>query len=405
MRVVISHESFEVFGGTETYMFTVAQHLDWLGHETLIYAQRIGPIAEFARNHGVRATASAVELPPSCDAVLAQDAGSALELAGRYPSAVSVFVAHSRGYAAQIPPQLEGVCQAIVVLNDRVRRFIEQLPFHPQIVRLRQPIDLQRFGSFGLYPPQPRRALFIGNYMHGAQAQLLEEACRAAGMDVSFLGAHARVSATPEHAIADADVVIGLGRCILEAMASRRAAYVYGVGGADGWVTPARYAALEADGFSGQVGGTPLDRDALASDLHDWDVGMGHSNRALAAAHHGATKHAMALVELMRDHGAPDRKPLSHAQELARLVRLEWRVRARFAGAVEENTALRERAEKAELEAAQARASAEAHLRELSLANQRLQDLRATRRYRFACRLAAPLDALRSRFGAGRDQS
>jgi hypothetical protein len=122
MRVVISHEAFDAFAGTETYMFTVAQELAALGHDVLIYGQRTGPMADFAPRHGLRATATAEDLPASCDAVLAQDAASAVELAGRYPAAVRVLVAHSDFFALQAPPQPEGVCQAIVVLNDRVGR-------------------------------------------------------------------------------------------------------------------------------------------------------------------------------------------------------------------------------------------------------------------------------------------
>jgi hypothetical protein len=387
MRVLISHEMYEGFGGTETYMLTVAQELQWLGHDTVIHAQRIGPIAEFARGQGIRVTDTAAQLPRSIDLLLAQDAASAFELSARFPDAVCVFVAHSRGYPGQFPPQIAEVCQAVVVLNDRVRRFMELLPFSPPIVRLRQPIDLGRFGALGLYPERPRRAAVIGNYLRGAQAALLEQACNKVGMEVSWIGAHAGATSRPEHAIADVDVVIGLGRCVLEAMACRRAAYVYGVAGGDGWVTPSSYAELEADGFSGQVTRVPLDLDALAATLRDWDVAMGHDNRALAAAHHGALGHATALIELARDLGSPDREPLTHAQELARLVRAEWYARGRYAGVAEDNRGLRVRLAEAERQVERSRAGEAAHARAL----------RATRRYRLACRIAAPLDRARAR--------
>jgi hypothetical protein len=397
-------------------MLTVAQQLEWLGHDAVIYAQRTGPMADFARSQGVRATEMVAELPETCDAVLAQDAATAFELAARYPSAVCVFVAHSRGHALQIPPQLAGVCQAIVVLNERVRRFVEHLSFHAPVVRLRQPIDLGRFGPLGRDPLHPRRALFIGNYVHGTQAQLIEDACREVGWDLSWVGWHTEATTRPEHAIADADLVIGLGRCVLEAMAGRRAAFVYGVSGGDGWVTPANYAALEADGFSGQVSGVLRDRETLVSELRNWNGDMGHNNRALASANHGALNHAMQLIELLRSLAVPDRGPQLHAQEFARLVRLEWQAQARFAGAEQNNVALRKRLDEAlagaeqnnvalrkrldeaERDATRSHASVDAHAKALNEANRRLQDVLATRRYRLACRIAAPLDALRTTF-------
>lgn len=45
--------------------------------------------------------------------------------------------------------------------------------------------------------------------------------------------------------------MIGLGRSALEGIAAGRPVIVHGVPGADGWVTPERYPAMESDGFAG----------------------------------------------------------------------------------------------------------------------------------------------------------
>jgi hypothetical protein len=178
---------------------------------------------------------------------------------------------------------------------------------------------------------------------------------------------------------------------------------VYGVAGGDGWVSPSSYPALEADGFSGQVSGAPLDLEALVSTLSEWDVGMGHDNRALAKAHHGAQSHTIALVKLVRDLGGPQHKALTHADELARLVRGEWQAQARFAGVAEDNRALRERlaeaGRQAEFAAQQSREAAESNARTIAEMALQFEHLRGTRRYRLACRIAAPLDRARARLG------
>ena len=48
MRIVLSSENFDGFGGTETYTLTVAQQLDALGHDVAIYSPNRGAIAELA---------------------------------------------------------------------------------------------------------------------------------------------------------------------------------------------------------------------------------------------------------------------------------------------------------------------------------------------------------------------
>jgi len=65
MRTVLSFENFEAFGGTETYMLTVAQHLEQLGHEALVYTPNAG--VELDRR---RAIAKAIELAAPGDAVV-----------------------------------------------------------------------------------------------------------------------------------------------------------------------------------------------------------------------------------------------------------------------------------------------------------------------------------------------
>ncbi len=363
MRIVLSWQSLVGFRGTETYLLTVAAALERLGHDVLIYAPETGPCADFARAHGTRVIEQEAQLPASADAILAQDAATAYTMASHYPRAVRVFVAHSTAFSLQTPPQLDGVCQAVVAMNERVGRHIEQLAWHPRVVRLRQPIDLQRFCFRATYLEQrrPPRVLWLSNNVGRARQQMLERACEAAGLKLRRRGQIASPTATPEDDIAVAEIVISLGRGVLEAMASGRAAYVFGVAGGDGWVTADSYPALERDGFSGRAFPDPIGLERLTSDLRQWCEEMGEVGRDLACTHHDADHHAVQLLELIEELDAPSVEPPSAAAELARLVRLEWHqtMEARFA---------------------------------------RSQHL-PRRRYRWADRIASPLDRLRARRG------
>lgn len=393
MRFVLSLASFSQFGGTETYAVTTAAELQCLGHEAVLYASELGPVAEVARAQGISVVDRLDQLPPTADALLAQDAGTAFTLAPRFPDAVRLLVAHSDFFPLQSPPQLAGVCDAVVVLNDRVRRRIEHLASAPPIVRLRQPVDLKRFGVRGGTDRRARRALLLGNYLRGPAAEAVEAACRAAGFEPMARGAQATPTSAPEQAIADADVVIGLGRCVVEAMAGRRAAYVYGIAGGDGWVTADRYAAQEADGFGGLADTDPIDGARMAAELAQWDPEMGTVNRQLACAHHDAALHAAALVDVVRDRmggGSGSTPPPGSAEELGRLVRLEWQTWGRYNEALQELARLRAALDEVEDERDRA-------VRDHADAIELVDDFRRTLRYRTAVRIVAPLDALRRR--------
>ena len=58
-------------------------------------------------------------------------------------------------------------------------------------------------------------------------------------------------------------------------MSCGRPAYVYDDFGTDGWVTPAAYPAMEADGFAGQALEHSATRERLRDDLAAYDPAMG----------------------------------------------------------------------------------------------------------------------------------
>ena len=75
--------------------------------------------------------------------------------------------------------------------------------------------------------------------------------------------------------MADADIVVGYGRSVLEAMALGRAAYVWDIAGGDGWVTPETYPTLEADGFSGAATDPIIDADRMRADFASYGPELG----------------------------------------------------------------------------------------------------------------------------------
>jgi hypothetical protein len=401
MRIVLSHERFDGFGGTETYVLTVAEELQRLGHDVSIFSPLQGAMAEHARAAGTPVLAGS-ELPVDCDLVIASDGATASDLAAAYPGAVRVFVVHSTDYALQAPPQLDGVAHAVVVLNDRVARMVKARAWHAPVHRLRQPITLDRFWALGPPRPVPRVALVSSNHVAGIRAEMIEQACRGAGLEVRWLGLR-DPSPFVEPAIADADLVIGLGRTVLEGMAAGRAGFVHGIVGTDGWVTPARYAAMEADGFAGLSRPQAIfDVTALTRELSAWRPDLGELGRDLASAHHSANEHAIALISLAADLAGSSASPPAAVSEIARLIRLEWARHqqahhgqvhsAELRAALDE---LRAALQAREVDLVTLGRDAQTVREELQAVQARFQGLTATRRYRLAASLARPLDRAR----------
>jgi len=389
VELVLGHQKFVSPGGSETYLLTVAEQLQRLGHDVMIFTVEAGGMAQVASARGVRVSSAEHELPDSCDGVLAQDGVVSLILAERYPSAAQLFIAHAPGIDLQRPVQLHGVVSAVVVLNDRVAKRLEGLAYEHELVRLRQPIDLHRFTPRGGPRATAEHVLLLSNYLRGSERETLARACTEAGLRLEHVGLPGRPSTTPELDIAASDITVGRGRAAVEGMASGRAVYVLDRGGGDGWVTPASYPAIEANGFAGLSSNDTIDGTRLRAELAAYRPEMGLLNRQLACKNHHAMEHARDLVSLLRRMSSGSTRPRQAAplREMARLVRLQWQTESRCSMLAAENEALRDQMER---DSRRARAEATA-------IHEQLAAFRRTRRYRLASLLARPLDALRRR--------
>jgi hypothetical protein len=324
MHILISHARF-LLAGSETYSVTIAEQLEKLGHAVTIFAGHASPEGrELAASRGLKLeTADLASLADrdDFDAAIAQDAASAYAAAGRR-EVPQIFVMH--GFAEfEHPPRAVRPLPPVVVLNDRVRRHADALAGKPEVVRLRQPIDLQRFKPRGASRPRPRRVLVFSNYLERDRLAIIESACEELGLDLTSMGINSETSVTPQERIADADIVVGYGRSVLEAMVMGRAAYVWDRAGGDGWVTTETYPALEASGFNGGATDAVIDSDRLREDFAAYTPELGTLGHDIVRNHHSAAVHVEELVRLLDRTEAPSPDPVH--ESLGVLVRAEAR--------------------------------------------------------------------------------
>jgi hypothetical protein len=410
MELVLATHKLADPGGAQTYALTVAEQLARLGHSVTLYARELGAVAELARERALRVTAQADELPAGADGVIAGvDRSLALELAARYPRAARVFVVHG-SEDIHLPPPLPGAVAATIVLNDLHAARAAACVGAGEVVRLRQPVDLRRFGPCGRPCERPARVLLLGNYHANSagRARVLREAWADANLEWHEAGGDTQTLDVPK-AIARADVVVGYGRSALEAMACGRVVYVHDHSGSEGWITPESYARMEAGGFAVAAVRPPPGIEQLRADIEAYRSDWGLAGHDIARARHDARDHTAELVALLERLGpgrACEEPSVMRAVELmaesqlrAELMAEHYRVESKqwftlYQGVQEEMA--RERgawhAAQAELENEQ-----EISVGVAAQAQERLAAFKRTRRYRLAQALAGPLDRLRGR--------
>lgn len=403
MRFVIGIHSLAGTGGTESYVTTVGDHLQRSGHDVWVYAAEDGRTGDAARALGLRVTTDRRALPEEIDVALVNDSVVALELLDARSSAPQIYVWHSDIFDVQVPPQLDGVTSRIVTLYAEGRRKAESLAVSAPIVELSHPVDCYRFQPQTPLGREPR-ALTLGNYLGGERKQILERACKRAGIELTSVGAQSENGVTdrPEDAFNRADIVFAKSKAAVEAMACGRAVFVFDAFGSDGWVTADSYERLAAGCFAGNKGGQTVEVEALVRALGEYDPAMGVVNRDLAVVNHSAIAHAAAIASLAEEVAAENGRR-GEAQrhdvlfELARLARVNWRheSQAFAAGLALQQSELARGdlawgLEKATAERDAAKTAAEE-------ADRKLAEIVNSSRWRLLSRLLAPLDKLRRR--------
>jgi hypothetical protein len=392
MNLVLGTLELTTIGGVGTYLVTVAEQLERMGHGVTILADETGDMGAVAEERGLRVVPETDELSDACDAVYAQDAPSAYSLAKRYHKVPQAFCLHHNEHDRWVVPQLPGVTSATVALHERAAERARSLGHVPEVIRLRQPIDTRRFSPRGAIARTPRRALLLGNYLSGNRLEMVREACSEAGIELVERGLQgAGFAASPEAEINDSDIVVGKTRVIVEAMSCGRAAYVYDHNGGDGWVTADNYERLEADNFDGQADARPVDAARLREDLPAYHADMGPANRDLAVAHHSARPHCQALVELFARLAPRSDPPAAPLAELGRLTRVQWRADAQALGFEHEAKLLRAELQRRNSEQVQLQEETERAQRQAAEAEQRAAS--AEREARKARETSAKLEA------------
>ena len=340
MKILLTNHDLSTYAGTETFVYTLAVELQRVGHEVVCWSPRLGAVAQRLVAAGVTVTADLAAAPDDVDVIHAHHRYESLLARTRYPDRPMIFAGHG-----VLPWQEQPAVAALdvsryVAVSEEVRDHLVERHRVPadQVVIVRNGIDLERFRSRTPVSPEPRRALILSNYMPARQRTQVRRVCQGLGISVREAGAGNALWAV-EDEIAQADLVFGLGRSALEAMAARRVVLVYDYNGGDGLVTPARFERLRQRNFSGRTHNRRFTDAELAAEIQAYGPAVAEDVYGFIERDHDVRVMARQLVELYQE--ARRRRP-------ARVPGSATAPYRALAAALEDAAALRAAAESAQ---------------------------------------------------------
>ena len=274
MRILITNAYLDVYGGTQVVVRDLAGELRRQGHDPIVYARHLGPVADELRDSGIAVTNQLGCLTAAPDIIHGQHY-PAIEALLRFPSTPAIYVCHGsvRGYSealAYFPRVLR-----YVAVDDLCKKRVENVPGIPgeRITVFWNAVDLERYQRRGPLPARPRRALVFSNAAsNSTHLRVVRKACRQAGLQLDVIGLLSdNAVPNPEAILPRYDIVFAKARCALEAMAVGNAVVLCDFKGLGPMVSSENFDRLRPKNFGYSLLVNPLRPELIRAEIERYD--------------------------------------------------------------------------------------------------------------------------------------
>jgi len=306
------------FSGSDTYLFTLGKELLKRGHTVHIFTEHAGLTARYFENAGIKVfdklpEKSTWEISPEKEYdVIHGHHHTTMQLVDtRFPNTPKIFVCHGVLPQQETPPNGVIIDKFVAVSEETQKNRLEE-EFGVESEILRQPVDLEQFKPLPNFKFHKKkiRIVVISNYFGiSYPANEVWEAVKKLDADLNVIGPGGIMTNDPSKYIQNADVVISLGRGIVEAMSCGKPVIVGDYNGYDGAIlNEEEYLEIRKNNFSGRNKGIKPEEYSdypggiIAHEIeHLLDEGLekiGKANRRLAEKYHDVKKIADRFEEI-----------------------------------------------------------------------------------------------------------
>lgn len=307
--------------GSETLVSTLTEILSERGCQLIIYARHIN--WEWVRQHGDPRVHMVDDLEQvrdhHFDLAHVHHSSCLVDVKAAFPTLPVVFSSLGVLPFLEQPAPIELGVHFFLAVSEEVATSLHAhgVP-RDRIQVLRNVVNEKRFLPATLVRPRPGRILVLSYKMRESQRNLLRAAAERLGASIRFLGDVTGVVPQDElpSAINSADVVVSLGRGVIEAMLCGRVPLVFDINGLDGLVTPDNFDELKTHNFSGRRYARTATVDELIAELSHYRAHFGAELRDMAVKEFGTVQYATKLFHLYNTLLTQEPLPLPDAPTL-----------------------------------------------------------------------------------------
>jgi O-antigen biosynthesis protein len=322
VRILVVTNQLGNRAGSELFTVNLCQELIKRQIEVAVYAPFLGAIGALIRDKGILVTDKPDDLSTfTFDAIHAQHNIPAIIARSLFPSTPMILMVHSGIEALEQPPSIPLGISRYVAVSERIKyHLMRDCAIDERSIDIvRSFIDIDMFYSTTPLNTYPRRLLVLSNHYIDHVRSVISTACR----DLNIYVFHAGLPHNPVHNVAEwinrSDIVVTLGRGVLEAAACERNIIVYDHFGADGFVTPDNFAFLRQRSFCGMTHSIQYTADDFRDELLKYNPQIGPALRECVMKEYTASDNVDRLISIYHEairNNAASHSVITHGQLL-----------------------------------------------------------------------------------------
>jgi len=305
MRILITCYRLDLTGSS-TFTFTLASALRSRDIDVDVFSPFPEILSNRLEQRGVRVSKSLEQVASEkYDCIIAQHNILASLIRSVKPEVPMLFVSHgilrAQAFLEQPPSEDINIQKYIAVSEEVKDNLISSHRISADDIEVVwNCVDVNRFSPRGEINERPEVVLFISNRFTSKVYRTIRDACEKLQLKLIVIGKTKRVFNT-EYYINKADIVISLGRGIIEAMACGRAAIVYDYQGGDGMITKDNIDEIRKYNFSGRRFKEKYVVAALIREISKYDSRMGAVNRDIIIREHNASLATDRIISICQE--------------------------------------------------------------------------------------------------------
>lgn len=296
MKILLANNSLSMLAGSETWTHTLALQLKKMGHKVEGFSPELGIISEDLEKNDIPCVSAitnsgvkpfSILLEPkkefSYDVIICAHNHIARYLRAQFPKTPIICVIHGIIHKMQGPnntevdapehPATDVKIDQYIAVSEEIQQLLKR-EYNIDSILLRNFFDIEKFTSkTPVTKDKPRMFLVNSNYTgnHDPEMELIREVAKHYDAKLAAIGMNFALSLNPMQAIEEADVVVGMGRSVLEGLSAGRLAIVNGRWGTGGVIRENNVEELRACNFSGRnSGGRLYTKEELIAEIDQY---------------------------------------------------------------------------------------------------------------------------------------